>query len=286
MERVADAGGKRPMTFWDHFEELRRRIKPIVVVFLILWVIFMTFSMSAIAVSGMEIPILVPAYGSDSRAMANQFFMILVDHLKPSYVQLAAKTPWDGALAQFEVAGFLAFVGTIPVSSYEFARFVGPGLKPAEKRIMLRMVPPIVLLFLFGVLLDYYLLLPFTINFLYGMQRGMGVTLYVLFLGDFISFVTIHLIAFGVAFQLPVIMYTLSAVNIVPADFWKRNWRYITAGIFVVAALITPDPSGITMVVVGVVMMGLYAIGYAFARYAERPIVRAKSSYPVDAGHL
>ncbi len=258
------------MSFWDHFEELRARIKSIILVFLILWVLFMTFSLGSIQIGATRIPMLVPAYAWNARPIASQFFVILVDYLKPSYVQLSAKTPWDGALVQVQVAFFLAFAVGFPWYAYQVSRFIGPALRPSEKRVIRRMMIPVAILFTSGVLLDYFILLPFTFNFLYGLQQGLGVQLYLLFLSDFVSFVTIHLIAFGVAFQLPVIMYALAAVGIIGAGFWRRHWRVATAAIFVIAALITPDPSGVTMLIVGGILMGLFSLGYYAARLAER----------------
>lgn len=258
------------MTFWEHIEELRRRLKVVIVVILLLWIIFMTFSVGQITVGSYRIPMLVPAFAADSVPVANQFFLILVDYLKPSYVNLSSVHPWDGVLVQIKVAMFLAFVVGFPLIAYEFGKFIGPALKPSEKRLIMRMTVPVVVLFFFGVLLDYFVLLPFTINFLYAAQKGMGVQTYLLFIDDFISFVTIHLVAFGIAFQLPVVMYALAAVGFIKAEFWKKYWRYVTVAVFVIAALITPDPSGVTMLIVGSIMMGLYGIGYLSARHVQK----------------
>jgi sec-independent protein translocase protein TatC len=74
-------------------------------------------------------------------------------------------------------------------------------------------------------------------------------------------------------------MYGLSAVGILSADFWKRHWRIATAGIFIFGALITPDGSGVTMMLVSLPMLLLYVVGYAFARRAQRVrSTHAKSS--------
>jgi sec-independent protein translocase protein TatC len=264
------------MTFWEHIDELRSRLKVVIVVIILLWVIFMTFTIQPETVGSVQVPLLVPAFTASQPPVANQFFLTIVHYLKPSYVNETALAPWDGVLVQIKIAMFLAFVVGFPVIAYEFGRFIGPALKPSEKRLILRMTLPIVLLFFFGVLLDYFILLPWTINFLYSAQQNMGITTFLLPIDSFVSFVTIHLLAFGLAFQLPVIMYSLSAVGILKADFWKKYWRYVTVAVFVIAAIITPDPSGVTMIVVGGIMMGLYGIGYLAARRAERKRERAK----------
>ena len=265
-----DVPDETRMTFWEHIDELRHRLKVILIVIIVLWVVFMTFSVRPVQIGPYHGPLLVPAFAVNDRPVANQFFLVLIDYLKPAYVNETALAPWDGVLVQIQIAMFLAVVVGFPVIAYEIGKFVSPALKPSEKRVIMRMTLPVVLLFFFGVLLDYFLLLPWTINFLYAAQQNMGITLYQLPIDTFVSFVTIHLIAFGLAFQLPVIMYALSAVGLLKAAFWKKYWRYVTVAVFVIAAIITPDPSGVTMLVVGGIMMGLYGVGYLSARRVER----------------
>lgn len=196
------------MTFWEHLSEFRSRIK-VVLVILLLWVIFMTFCFEWVHDGAFQLPMLFPAFASNQVPVANEFFLMILDYLKPSYVQETAFAPWDGVLVQGKVAMSLAFVSGFPVIAYELGRFVSPALRPSEKQLIMRMTLPVVLL-LFGVLLNYFLL-PWTVNFLYAAQTNMGIQLYLLPIESFVSFVTVHLFAFGLAFQrpvkLPVIMY-------------------------------------------------------------------------------
>ncbi len=268
------------MTFWEHIDELRSRVKVVIIVIIVLWVVFMTCGIYPVTLGPYNGPMLVPAFAVNSRPVANQFFLMLMDYLKPSYVNETALAPWDGVLVQIQIAMFLAVVVGFPVIAYEIGKFIGPALKPSEKRLITHMTVPVVALFFFGVLLDYFLLLPWTINFLYVAQQNMGITTFLLPIDSFVSFVTIHLLAFGLAFQLPVIMYSLSAVGFLKADFWRKYWRYVTVAVFVIAAIITPDPSGVTMLVVGGVMMGLYGVGYLAAKRVERKRAQAAGSTP------
>ncbi len=272
------------MTFWEHIDELRHRLKVVILVVIVLWVLFMTFSVQTVDLGAYQGPFLVPAFAVNQRPVANQFFLMIMDYLKPSYVNETALAPWDGVLVQIQIAMFLAVVVGFPVIAYEIGKFIAPALRPSEKRVVLRMIVPVILLFFFGVLLDYFLLLPWTVNFLYAAQQNMGITLYQLPIDSFVSFVTIHLLAFGLAFQLPVIQYSLSAVGILKAEFWKKYWRYVTVAVFVIAAIITPDPSGVTMLVVGTTMMGLYGIGYVFARRVERKREQAEHDPGAPSG--
>ncbi|HYM38850.1 MAG TPA: twin-arginine translocase subunit TatC [Thermoplasmata archaeon] len=255
------------MSFWEHIEELRDRFKFVVVLILVLFVLFMTFGLGTLNVGGTHVPMLLPAIGSDPVSTAA--FHGFVAFLVPSWVQLAAAHPWDGVLVQVEMALFLAFVVGSPAIAYEMIQFVGPALKPSEKRLLRRMVVPISALFFAGVALDLLILLPFTINFLYQAQRGLGITLYILFVGDFVSFVVIHVLAFGFAFELPMVMYGLTSVGITRGSTWTRHWRIVIVAIWFIAGMITPDPSGVTMIIVGLILTGLYLLGVVAARYAE-----------------
>ena len=264
----ADEADTTRMSFWEHIEELRNRFKLVVALILILFVVFMTFGLGSVTIGGTQVPMLVPAVGSDP--VSTLAFHELVAFLVPSWVQLAAAHPWDGVLVQVEMALFLALVVGSPAIAYEMIQFIGPALRPSEKRLLRRMVLPISALFFAGVALDLLVLLPFTINFLYQAQRGLGITLYILFVGDFVSFVVIHVLAFGFAFELPMVMYGLTSVGITRAETWTRHWRIETVAIWFLAGMITPDPSGVTMIVVGLILSGLYLLGVLASRFAEK----------------
>src|SRR3989454_8498930 len=169
-------------------------------------------------------------------------------------------TPWEPVIVQFKVALFLAIVAISPVSTYEFWRFVAPALRPRERRLIVRVSVPVVLLFLAGVVMSFLVVLPFTFSFLYGIAIAMGAQP-LLQLQEFLDFILLFSLGFGVAFELPVVMYGLSALGIVGADFWKRHWRLATFAIFFFGAAITPDGSGVTMMLVAIPMLFLYIGG-------------------------
>jgi len=271
------------MSFFEHLEELRERLKVIIVVVIIFFVLFMTMGLGQIDVGSRRIPMLVPALGPSEKPVGTQFFLWLKGYLVPDSVNglrvnFTFKQPWDGIVVQIKAAFFLALLFASPLIAYEFGRFIGPALKPSEKRLVIRVTVPILVLFLSGVLLCFVVVLPFTFNLLYTVQTTLGANVLLLFADDFISFVLLFMLAFGLAFQLPVVMYGLSYVGIVSANFWKKYWRFATIAIFVFGAVITPDGSGVTMMLVSIPMLVLYALGYAFAARTEKLRARTKSS--------
>lgn len=279
----ADVSSEKRMTFWEHIEELRARLKIIIAALLVLFVLFMTFAMGSVTLGTVSIPMVVPAFASDQTPMANQFFLMLKAFLVPPLVNgiplhFSFKTPWDGVLVQIKAAMFLAILVGSPVIVYELGAFIGPALKPSERRLILRIAAPVLILFLAGIALCLVVVLPFTFRLLYSVQTTVGADFLVLFADDFISFTLLFLLAFGLAFQLPVLMYGLSWLGVLSADFWKKYWRFAMIAIFFFGAIITPDGSGVTMMLVSLPMMALYLIGYAAARYAQNHRTRAKSS--------
>ena len=104
-------------------------------------------------------------------------------------------------------------------------------------------------------------MVPFSIDFLYGYAVPIGAQTFIT-LDELISFVVLFVVAFGISFELPVIMWVLSAIGIVDAKFWRNNWRYAAVAIVIFGAVITPDGSGFTMWFVALPMMALYLAGY------------------------
>ncbi len=278
-----DLPTERRMSFFEHLEELRQRLKVVLVVVIVFFVLFLTTAVGAIDLGSTRIPMLVPALGPGESPVANQFFLWLKTYLVPSKignqtVSFVFRAPWDGVVVQIKTAFFLALMFSSPVIAYEVGRFVGPALKPSERRLIFRVTLPVLVLFLAGVFLCFVVVLPFTFSLLYTYQTTLGANLLLLFADDFISFVLLFLVAFGLAFELPVLMYGLSYLGVVHAEFWKKHWRIATIGIFFFGAIITPDGSGITMMLVSLPMLALYVIGYAFAARKDNLRNRTKTS--------
>jgi sec-independent protein translocase protein TatC len=278
---AARPSGRR-MTFFEHLEELRQRLKIVVAAVLVFFVLFVTTAAGTVDIGSTHVPILLPALGPRESPVANQFFLWLKGFLVPAQVDGQAvsftfRAPWDGVVVQLKTAFFLALMVTSPLTAYEVGLFVGPALKPSERRLIFRVTMPILLLFLAGVLLCLVVVLPFTFSLLYTYQTALGANLLLLFADDFISFVLLFMLAFGLAFELPVLMYGLTYVGIVSSDFWKNNWRFAAIAIFVFGAFITPDGSGITMFLVALPMLALYVLGYAASWRMERRRERTKA---------
>jgi sec-independent protein translocase protein TatC len=115
-------------------------------------------------------------------------------------------------------------------------------------------------LFVTGIVFSYILVIPYILDFLYEYGEALSVATF-LTISDFISFVLQLLLGFGVAFQLPIMMYGIALTGTISPEFWRRNFRYAAIILVVFGALITPDGSGITMWFLAGPMIGLYIAG-------------------------
>ncbi len=279
-----DQPDERRLTFWQHLEELRRRLKAIIVGVIALFAVFLATGIGTLNLGSLQLPMLLPAFGPTSENVATQFFLTVKGFLVPAQVagiplNFSYQQPWDAYIVMFKVAFFLAIVVGSPLIVYELGEFIAPALRPSERRLILKVTIPVLVLFIAGVTMCFIIVLPFTFNLLFSMQNVMGANFLVLYGDNFIDFVLLFALGFGLAFQLPVLMYGLSTIGIVSAGFWRRHWRIATAGIFIFGALITPDGSGVTMMLVALPMLALYILGYASAARAEhRRTDTAKSS--------
>jgi len=271
-----DRPDERRMSFFEHLEELRQRLKVVFVTFIVAFALLLIFAIEPVSVGNVQLYLPVPS-ADVGHTIPAQVFGLMNRSLVQGSATLTVLTPWEAVIVQMKVAMFLGAVITSPITTYEFWRFVAPALKPSERRLIFRITAPVVVLFLAGVLMSLLVVLPFTFPFLYGFARSLGAAP-LLRLDDFLDFVLWFSLAFGLAFELPVVMYGLSYLGIVTPDFWRENWRYAAIAIFFFGAAITPDGSGVTMMLVALPMLFLYVAGYGAIVIRERRRARAKTS--------
>lgn len=139
---------------------------------------------------------------------------------------------------------------------------------PLSRIRLIKAILPMFLLFIFGVVFSYILVIPFTLNLLYKYGESVGAETF-LTVNDFITFVLQFILGFGIAFQLPVLMYVLSLSGLTDSKFWQKNFRYAIIIITIFGAIITPDGSGVTMWFIALPMIALYAVGIVMIRRKE-----------------
>ena len=257
----------------EHLAELRKRVLRMIIAVGIITFIVLGFHLTPFVYNGTTLYYPNP---NPFDNMAAQVTVAMKHQLLPSTVQLIQTAPGQAFFAQFYVAVLLGIVIGMPVIVKEFVGFLAPALDKKEFQIIKSITIPAVCLFVVGCLFSYFFVTPYILEFLY--KYGQSAEL-VTFLNvvDFITFVLQFLLSFGVSFQLPLIMYAVSASGLVDAKFWRKNIRYAIITIVILGAAITPDGSGITMWFVSGPMMALYLIGMVFAERRAKQIATLKS---------
>lgn len=236
--------------------------------------------------------------------IALQLTSFMKDTLLPSEVKFIQTAPGQVFFAQVYISLLIGLICSLPIVIREIFGFISPAfvqikrkgetgddgdddvqnnvnnnLKQTKKENarsssslskinIIKILLPVFLLFIFGVVFSYLLVIPFTLNFLYSYGESIGAETF-LTVNDFITFVLQFILGFGIAFQLPIIMYLLSLSGLTDSKFWQKNFRYAIIIITIFGAVITPDGSGVTMWFVALPMIALYAVGIIAIRRNE-----------------
>ncbi|GBF23929.1 sec-independent protein translocase protein TatC [archaeon MnTg01] len=256
-----------------HLDELRSRILRIVIVIGIITVFILTFHIYPVEIGGIQ---LYYPFPEPLDNIAAQITNYMKDNLVPEQVQLIQTAPGQAFFAQIYVAALVGFVFSMPIIIREFTGFIRPALKEREINVSRSIAIPALALFVGGCLFSYFFVVPYILDFLYKYGESSGLLTF-LNIMDFISFVLQFLLAFGLSFQLPLVMYAATVSGLTDAVFWRKNIRYAIVIIVIFGAVITPDGSGVTMWFIAGPMIALYVAGMFFIERRERKIRTLKS---------
>lgn len=203
---------------------------------------------------------------------AREIFGFLVQPLiaagqgKIIYTQL-----FEAFFVEVKVALFAAFMIAFPVIANQIWRFVAPGLYAQEKRALLPFLFATPVLFLAGAATAYYGTIPVALKFLLQYQGDMGGIQQEALptVGNYLSFIMHFILAFGIAYLLPILLMLLERAGIVTLDQLRSGRRYAIVGAFAIAAVATP-PDVVSQLLLAIPLWMLYELAIVAIRLTGR----------------
>jgi sec-independent protein translocase protein TatC len=259
------------MTLREHLDELRIRILRVAVSIIIITIFAMSFDLRPIEVGGVQ---LVYPYPDPIHSISTSVTFYMQDTLLPENVDLIQTAPGQAFFSQIYVSALIGLTASIPLIMKEISAFISPAISTKTKIGLLHVFLPSIALFIGGIAFSYLLVIPYVLDFLYRYGESLNVATF-LTINDFISFVMQFFLGFGIAFQLPILMYGISLTNTISPRFWRDNFRYAAIVLVIFGAIITPDGSGVTMWFVSGPMLLLYLAGMLIV---ERRAARAAAA--------
>lgn len=228
----------------DHLEELRKRIIISLVFLAIGLVIAFQYRLQLIEL------VKVPLQASEQ--------------YQKGHVTVVTQGLTDQFFLAINLSFWAGLALALPFILWQVWAFIAPGLYPHERKWALPFIVGAGLSFLAGAVFGYKLVLPAMVGFLLDFLAGAVTPL--LNLRDYIGTVTTFLVAFGLAFELPILSVILTRIGIVNHVMLRRAWRFALVGVAIAAAIITPTPDPGNMLLVAVPLYALYELGVLLSR--------------------
>jgi sec-independent protein translocase protein TatC len=254
------------MPLMEHLGELRMRLVRIVVVLFVSLCIFY---------------LATPTIG--------QFLLLPIADCLPTDAEglaaLQAIDPFESFSTRFIIALWTSFVACAPIILWQILAFFLPALKPNERRWFIPSFAAAVALFILGTIFCYLAILHPAFVFLTDQAAGLGTI--EPRMSTYIDMIIKFELGFGFAFELPLIVFYLVIFDIVPYKKIRGAWRTVYVGLLIISAMITPDASPVTMLLMFAALVALYEISLLIARLALRKrIEREKAEELEDLADL
>jgi sec-independent protein translocase protein TatC len=234
-----DAGEQ--LTLYEHLDELRKRIFASLIALVVAVVVAAVF---------------------DAR-----LFELLLRPLPEGMEQITTFSPAEPFMVSLKVWVIAGIIAVSPYLIYQFWAFVGPAFTASEKHYFVPVVAACSGLFLGGVVFAYLIVLPRGLDFLlnfngeyFNVQNRAS---------DYFTFVALFVLAFGLTFEMPVVLVLLAKVGVVDDRFLRRNRRYAILIEAVLAAVLTPSQDAFSMLALFLPLVVLYEVSIVLARIVQ-----------------
>ena len=241
-------------TFWEHLDELRMRIIRVLVV-------VVAFAVVAFLLKDLVFSIVLAPKSGD-------FVSYRLLGVPPFSIHLINTGLTEQFMVHMRTSIYIGVLVASPYIIYELFRFVSPGLYSHERRYALWLVGSAYVMFIFGTLLDYYLIFPLTVRFLGTYQVSADVT-NMLTLQSYIDTLISMSFLMGVLFELPVVCWLMGRMGIINGQLMSSYRRHAIVAILVLAAIVTPTTDVFTLFVVALPIWMLYEMSILIVKASK-----------------
>lgn len=253
---------KLPLT--EHLSELRRRILIPLATLFAGFILAFTYSEEIFEVLSL------PLKSELKLSFTNPY----IHKIKKASTPLVFLAPAEAFWMHMKISFVTALVISLPVIFSQFWRFISPGLLSKEKKYFLPFILSATALFFVGVSFCFFIVLPFAMTFLLGYKTGNIIPM--ISVGNYVDFCLKFILAFGVVFELPLIIVFLTKFGIVSPKMLVKQRKYAVLSSFIISAILTPTPDAFNQILMAVPIMLLYEIGIILSRVVYRKRKNAK----------
>ena len=260
------------MSFFEHIEELRRHI---------LRSAFAIIAIGTICFLNKDFIFDTLIFGPRNPDFLSYRLMCAASHafgmgdnmcFQPVKFNIITRELGEVLMQHLYVAFWLGVIGAFPIVLWEFWKFIRPGLHDNEQRSIRGIVGVCSFLFILGVCFGYFVIAPFSINFLAGYTvAGAEVSPT---LDSYVTYMTMFTIPTGLIFEMPVVFYFLTKIGIVGPKFLRTYRRHAIIIILIIAAIITP-PDVVSQTIVAIPLCLLYEVSILVSARVKRNRERA-----------
>jgi len=233
------------MTFWDHLEVMRGGLIRSAAV----WIVF---AIVAFVLKDWLFEVVF----APSRADFVLYRVLGVDNFEVKFINTELTAQF---MVHLEVAMMAGLVVATPYIVIEAYKFISPALYENERRVGAGLTAGGTVLFVMGVLLNYFVIFPFAFRFL-SLYQVEEMVVNQISLRSYVSTLMIMSVVMGVMFELPIVAWILGKVGLINADGMRKYRRHAVVALLIVAAVITPTGDAVTLMLVAVPLYLLYEL--------------------------
>ncbi len=258
---------EKEMTFWDHLDELRKVIFRIAIV-------VVAFACLAFLNKELLFDFILAPQRSDFilyrlfNRMAESLSMPSL-HIDDFHVELINTQLTSQFMIHMSMSFYTGLLLASPYIIYMLFGFISPALHTSERKVCLKIMIPAFLLFITGILLNYYVIFPLSFRFLATYQVS-EIVANKINISSYISSFTMLSLLLGAAFEIPIVAYLLSKLGLISPQMLKKYRKHALVAILVVAAVITPTSDIFTLLLVSIPLYLLYELSIGVTRKSQR----------------